>query len=238
MLSINKLSSGYSMIEVIHDVDLELTSGQRVALVGLNGAGKTTFLETIAGFVDARAGDIKLDGLSISGLRSDERAKLGIALVTERRNLFPDLTAWENLKLGRCAVPGRDRWARDKVEEAMERVFALFPKLKIIRDRPVNVMSGGEQQMVAVGRALMSEPKVLMLDEPTQGLAPKLVEAMYEAIQALASDMTVLLVEQDMELARSVTSNLYLMFEGRVRSLRPEEIENEELMRKEIFGTH
>lgn len=238
MLRLSGLSAGYAMIEVVHEVDIELAAGQKLALVGLNGAGKTTLLEAIAGFVQTKAGDITLDGKSLRGLRPEARARLGIALVPERRNLFPELSAWENLRLGRCAHGGPDRWSKGAVAAASDRVFALFPKLKVIRDRPVNVMSGGEQQMVAVGRALMAEPKVLMLDEPSQGLAPLLVEAMYEAIQEIAKGTTVLLVEQDMELARSVTDNLLLMSDGRVRPLRQQEIEDDALMRREIFGTH
>ena len=238
MLRIEGLSAGYAMIEVVHGVDIALDVGQRLALVGLNGAGKTTLLETIAGFVDAKAGDVLFQGKSLRGLRPEQRARLGIALVPERRNLFPELSGWENLKLGRCACGGSDAWLKGAVEAAGERVFTLFPKLKTIRDRPVSVMSGGEQQMVAVGRALMAEPRMLMLDEPSQGLAPRLVEAMYEAIQEIASQMTVLLVEQDMELARSVTDNLLLMHDGRVRPLLQQEIEDETLMRREIFGSH
>lgn len=238
MLRINKLSAGYAMIEVVHDVDIDLKTGQKLALVGLNGAGKTTLLEAIAGFVETKAGEITFEDKPLCGLRPEERARLGIALVPERRNLFPELSAWENLQLGRCAFSGRDRWSRGAVAAAADRVFDLFPKLKVIRERPVNVMSGGEQQMVAVGRALMAEPKVLMLDEPSQGLAPRLVEAMYEAIQQIAKGMTVLLVEQDMELARSVTNHLLLMHDGRVRPLLQQEIEDDKLMRREIFGAH
>lgn len=236
MLRIDKLSAGYAMIEVVHDVDIDLETGQKLALVGLNGAGKTTLLEAIAGFVETKAGEITFEGRPLRGLRPEERARLGIALVPERRNLFPELSAWENLQLGRCAFAGRERWSKGAVAAAADRVFTLFPKLKVIRDRPVNVMSGGEQQMVAVGRALMAEPKVLMLDEPSQGLAPRLVEAMYKAIQEIARGMTVLLVEQDIELARSVTSNLLLMHDGRVRPLLQQEIEDDKLMRREIFG--
>ena len=238
MLQISRLSAGYAMIEVVHGVDIDLDAGQKLALVGLNGAGKTTLLEAIAGFVEAKAGEITFEGKSLRGLRPEARARLGIALVPERRNLFPELSAWENLQLGRCAAPGRDRWGKGAVSAAADRVFGLFPKLKVIRNRPVNVMSGGEQQMVAVGRALMAEPKVLMLDEPSQGLAPLLVEAMYEAIQEIAKGTTVLLVEQDMELARSVTSNLLLMHDGRVRPLTQQEIDDDKLMRREIFGSH
>lgn len=238
MLRLSGLSAGYAMIEVVHDVAIELGVDERLALVGLNGAGKTTLLETIAGFVEAKAGDITLDGKSLLGMRPEARARLGIALVPERRNLFPELSAWENLRLGRCAATAGSRWSKGAVAAAADRVFQLFPKLKVIKDRPVGVMSGGEQQMVAVGRALMAEPKVLMLDEPSQGLAPRLVEAMYEAIQQIAKGMTVLLVEQDIELARSVTDNLLLMSDGRVRPLRKQEIEDDMLMRREIFGAH
>lgn len=236
MLRLNGLSAGYAIIEVVHEVSFELDLGQKLALVGLNGAGKTTLLEAIAGFVETKAGEITFEGKPLGNLRSDERACLGIALVPEKRNLFPELSAWENLQLGRCSAPHQNRWSKGAVAAAAERVFELFPKLKEIRDRQVSVMSGGEQQMVAVGRALMAEPKVLMLDEPSQGLAPQLVEAMYEAIQKVAKGTTVLLVEQDMELARSVTTNLMLMQDGRVRPLLQQELEDEELMRREIFG--
>jgi branched-chain amino acid transport system ATP-binding protein len=235
MLSLTDVSSGYSIIRVIKNVSLNVAPGGHVALVGPNGAGKTTLLETIAGFVATQGGSIALENRDIGRLKPEERARQGVVLVPERRNLFPDLTTGENLLLGRCAAPG-DRWSRASITRATDRVFALFPKLREVRDRPTKVMSGGEQQMVAVGRALMAEPKLLMLDEPSQGLAPKLVQAMYEAIQAISKETTVLLVEQDITLARSVTSEIHLILDGGIRRLTEAELNDERLLMREIFG--
>lgn len=237
MLSLKNISSGYSMIRVIKDVSLDVPLGRTVGLIGPNGAGKTTLLETIAGFVNIHAGSISFDGKDLTSLKPEQRARNGVVLVTERRNLFTEMTAAENLFLGRCSAMGQGRWNRAEIARATERVYSLFPKLKEIRDRPVHVMSGGEQQMVAVGRALIAEPKVLMLDEPSQGLAPKLVQAMYEAIGAIAKETTVILVEQDFALARSITSDLHLIMDGSIRKLTPEEVSNERLLAREVFGS-
>lgn len=236
MLEVKDLSAGYGAMEIVHQISFSLSKSQRMAMVGPNGAGKTTLLEAIAGFVTSRSGDVRFNGTSLGQMKPEERARHGIALVTERRNLFPDLTAGENIRLGRCAVPGEARWDKTRVGIATERVYELFPKLKLIRDRPVRVMSGGEQQMVAVGRALVSEPSVLMLDEPSQGLAPKLVETMYEAIVKIAMDTTILIVEQDLDLARSVSDNVHLMRDGRLHLLSEEEMDDEEQFMKLLFG--
>jgi branched-chain amino acid transport system ATP-binding protein len=236
MLSLSDVSSGYGVMRVIKRVSLLVTPGSHVALVGPNGAGKTTLLETIAGFVALHAGSIQFEGQDIAYRRPDERARQGIVLVPERRNLFPELTAHENLIMGRCAAR-TELWDRSAVARATDRVFSLFPKLKDIGDRPVRVMSGGEQQMVAVGRALMAEPKLLMLDEPSQGMAPKLVQAMYEAIQAISKETTVLLVEQDLALARSVASEIHLILEGGIRRLTDAEMTDERVLMREIFGS-
>jgi len=236
MLSVKNLSSGYSAVQVLHDVNLTIRQGDRLALVGPNGAGKTTLLETISGFVQVHSGDILLDGHSVAGFRPDMRALAGLSIVTEKRNLFPQMTVLENLKLGRYAAPELNRWAKADVNSALERVFRLFPKLKDLQKRRVSVMSGGEQQMVAVGRALMAEPKILMLDEPSQGLAPRLIEAMYQAIESMGNEIGVFLVEQNIEVVKSVTRNVYLMLDGRIRPLEVAEIEDEHLMIKEVFG--
>jgi branched-chain amino acid transport system ATP-binding protein len=236
MLSLTGVSSGYSMIRVIKDVSLNVLAGHHVALVGPNGAGKTTLLETIAGFVKVRGGSIRFEDNDLGHLKPEERARTGIVLVPEKRNLFPDLTGGENLLLGRCSARGADCWSRAAVARASDRVFSLFPKLRDIADRPARVMSGGEQQMVAVGRALMAEPKLLMVDEPSQGLAPKLVQAMYEAIQGISKETTVLLVEQDMALARSVASEIHLILDGSIRRLRDSELQDERFLVREIFG--
>lgn len=236
MIELKGVSSGYSVVTVLEDINLAMSSGDRVGLIGPNGAGKTTLLETIAGFVSRRSGSISFGGRDISNMKPEQRAELGIALVTEKRNLFKDMTTAENLKLGRCAAPASHRWDSAKVEEVTERVLGLFPKLKILHNRPVGVLSGGEQQMVAIGRALMAEPKMLMLDEPSQGLAPQIVEAVYGAIDAISTDMTVLLVEQDLQIVAKTTRNVYIMINGKIRRISESEIDDEALMTREIFG--
>ncbi|MBP0440375.1 ABC transporter ATP-binding protein [Tianweitania sediminis] len=236
MIELKGVSSGYSVVTVLQDINLAFSSGDRVGLIGPNGAGKTTLLETIAGFVARRSGTITFDGRDVSSLKPEQRAELGIVLVTEKRNLFTDMTTAENLKLGRCAAPANLRWDRAKVDEVTERVLTLFPKLKVLHNRPVGVLSGGEQQMVAIGRALMAEPKLLMLDEPSQGLAPQIVEAVYNAIDSISTDMTVLLVEQDLQIVAKTTRNVYIMINGRIRRISDSEIDDEALMTREIFG--
>jgi branched-chain amino acid transport system ATP-binding protein len=237
MLSLNNVSSGYSIIRVIKDVSLDVPLGATLGLIGPNGAGKTTLLETIAGFVDIHSGSLSFNGQNLTPLKPEQRARSGVVLVTERRNLFTDMTAGENIYLGRCSAQGPGQWNKAEIARAMDRVYSLFPKLRELRDRPVKVMSGGEQQMVAVARALIAEPKVLMLDEPSQGLAPKLVQAMYEAIGTIAKETTVILVEQDFTLARSITSNVQLIMDGRIRKLTEAEIANERLLATEVFGS-
>jgi branched-chain amino acid transport system ATP-binding protein len=236
MLEVQGLASGYGALVVVRDVDLSLHAGGRLALVGPNGAGKTTLLETIAGLVPVANGRLLLDGADVSRLRPEVRMRRGLSLVTERRNLFPDLTAMENVRLGRCAAPRAARWAAEEVRRATERVFDLFPPLRQIAQRQVRVLSGGEQQMVAVGRALMGQPRILMLDEPSQGLAPRIVEAMYEAIDAIAHDTAILLVEQDLGLARSVARDVHLMLDGRLRPLSAAELQSDTLVVDELFG--
>ncbi|WP_210497431.1 ABC transporter ATP-binding protein [Microvirga antarctica] len=236
MMEMKGVSSGYSIIQVLHEINLSLAAGDRVALIGPNGAGKTTLLETIAGFVPLRSGSITMDGFEIGRLKPELRAERGIALVTEKRNLFSDMTTGENLRLGRCAAPRETRWDRQNVEATTERVLTLFPKLRQLYHRTVGVMSGGEQQMVAIGRALMSEPKLLMLDEPSQGLAPQIVEAVYGAINSIAEEMTVLLVEQDLQIVSSTTRNVHLIVNGTIRKLDAAELDDEALLTREIFG--
>jgi branched-chain amino acid transport system ATP-binding protein len=236
MLEVRDLSSGYGALVVLRTVNLGLQAGGRLALVGPNGAGKTTLLETIAGLVPLAGGRLLLDGADISRLKPEVRVRRGLSLVTERRNLFSDLTVLENVRLGRCAAPATRRWNAAEVLRATERVFDLFRPLRQIAQRPVRVLSGGEQQMVAVGRALMGQPRILMLDEPSQGLAPRIVEAMYEAIDAISHDTAILLVEQDLGLARSVAREVHLMLDGRLRPLSAAELQSDTLVVDELFG--
>ncbi|MGQ0741155.1 MAG: ABC transporter ATP-binding protein [Alphaproteobacteria bacterium] len=212
MLSIRNLRSGYRRIEVLHGIDLDVNTGEIVALVGSNGAGKTTLLMTICGRPRASAGTIAFDGADITRLPTHDLVKLGIAHAPEGRRIFPRLTVLENLKMG--------AFARDpKTFDAdAERAFALFPQLKDRRGQRGGTLSGGEQQMLAIARALMSRPRLLLLDEPSLGLAPLIVRQLFDAIRAVNSDqgVTILLIEQNAYQALKIANRGYILVNGNI----------------------
>ena len=209
MLEVRGLEVHYGGIAAVKGIDLEVSDGELVCLIGANGAGKTTTLKAIAAIVAPSRGEIRLRGESTAGLASFELVRRGLALVPEGRGVFGRLTVRENLEMG--AYHRSD----GKVGEDLEKVFALMPRLRERRDQTGGTLSGGEQQMLAIGRSLMSRPKLLLLDEPSMGLAPLMVQKVFETIQAVAREgVTILLVEQNAKLALALAGRAYVMESG------------------------
>lgn len=215
LLSLVGVNSGYGRIEVLRDINVTLSSGEVVALIGANGAGKSTLLKTIAGLVAPSRGCIDYDGASIAGARPERLVRRGIALVPEGRLLFSTMSVVENLELGAYSARSSER--KTAVPERLALVHRLFPILKERAEQAAATLSGGEQQMLAVARALMSGPRVLLLDEPSLGLAPKVIAEIFSAVDALKeSGVSVLLAEQDARLALKHADRGYVMRTGSV----------------------
>jgi branched-chain amino acid transport system ATP-binding protein len=215
MLSIEALETGYGRLRVLEGVSVEAHPGEIVTLVGSNGAGKSTLLKAVAGLLPVWKGSVTFDGQDISSMPAHTRVRRGLVLVPEGRMLFMEMTVDENLSVGAYSRRGRD-WRRESAE-ARERVFELFPLLRERVRQAAGTLSGGEQQMLAVGRALMSGPKALLLDEPSLGLAPKVIAEIFTALDALrASGMAVLLVEQDATVALKHADRGYVMRTGSI----------------------
>jgi branched-chain amino acid transport system ATP-binding protein len=213
MLHIEKLSVHYGAVQALDAVSMQIAQGECVALVGANGAGKTTLLRAISGLERPREGRITLAGQDLAGIAAEQRVRMGLAHAPERRRIFPGLTVQENLEVATAAWRG----LRGSIDDDLDRVFALFPRLKERRSQLGWSLSGGEQQMLAIGRALMSRPKLLLLDEPSLGLAPLLSEEVYEQLATINSmNLTMLVVEQNTALALSVASRAYVMEHGHV----------------------
>jgi len=214
-LSIRGLAAGYGGFRVLDGIALEAAPGKLTAVLGPNGAGKTTLLKAVAGLI-GRAGEVRLDGVALPAGRVGAAVKAGLALVPEGRQLFPDMTVRENLELGGYLL------ARTERAPALERVLALFPRLAERQGQRAGTMSGGEQQMLAVGRALIRRPRLMMLDEPSLGLAPRMVdEVLAIAVRARDAGMTVLLVEQNVAKALGVADHAYVLERGRVAMQGP-----------------
>lgn len=212
MLEISGLVSGYGRISILHGIDLRVEKGELVALVGVNGAGKTTLMKTIAGLIRPTSGRIAFEGSEIAGEGAERAVAAGIALVPEGRMVFPRMTVWENLMLG-----GVHPRARPYRETTLERIFDLFPRLAERRDQKAATMSGGEQQMLVIGRGLMAQPKLLILDEPSLGLSPLLVQETYGALRKLnAEGLTILLAEQNVKLSLAVSTRGYVIENGKI----------------------
>jgi branched-chain amino acid transport system ATP-binding protein len=213
LLSVEKIDVYYGDVQVLHQLSFDVGEGEIVTLLGSNGAGKTTTLRAIAGLVPPRAGVIRYRGILLREVRASARAELGIALVPEGRELWAQLTVRENLQLGAYNPKARPRAARN-----LERVLALFPRLAERSSQLAGSLSGGEQQMCAIGRALMSEPSLLMLDEPSLGLAPLVVdEVMRTLVELHAAGMTILLVEQNLRKALEIAQRGAVIETGRKR---------------------
>jgi branched-chain amino acid transport system ATP-binding protein len=212
LLSVRDIRVSYGAILALRGMTIEVDTGEIVALIGPNGAGKTSLLMAVAGIVPVKSGAIDFLGDSILGLPAEKILRKGLSVVPENREIFTKLTVWENLLIGATARSDREQVARD-----LERVTTLFPKLSQRRNDPAGLFSGGEQQMLAIARAMMSSPKLLMLDEPSLGLAPIVIDAVYDAIQELRRDgVTILLVEQNAERALSVSDRAYLISTGQL----------------------
>ena len=228
ILEVHELVTAYGLSEVIHRVSLEVEAGEIVCLLGRNGAGKTTTLRSIMGLTPPRSGRVTFKGLEIRGRQPFEVARLGIGYVPDDRRIFGDLTVEENLEIVR-RVTGRDgRWT-------IQGIYQLFPVLRELRGNRGSGLSGGEQKMLALGRALMGNPTLLILDEPSEGLSPLMVRTLVQAIQQIRTDgVTLLLADQNLKFARRVADRGYIIEKGSIRYTgRLEELwANEEVVRK------
>ncbi len=223
MLKINDLKVSYGGIEAVKGISFEVPDGQIVTLIGANGAGKSTTLRTIAGLVRPAGGHIQLDGEDITGLSPDKIVSKGITLVPEGRRVFPDLTVLENLRIGAYL-------RKDSLDSDIKWVYELFPRLQERSWQAAGTLSGGEQQMLAVGRALMSRPKIIMMDEPSLGLAPLVVKGIFEIIREInRQGVTVLLIEQNANMALHTAHTGYVLETGKITLTGP----GKELLRNE-----
>jgi branched-chain amino acid transport system ATP-binding protein len=210
MLVLEATSAGYGGLEVLHGVDMQVGAGQATVVLGSNGAGKTTLCRAISGQIAFRGGALRLDDADLTRTTARERVRRGIVHVPEGRQVFPQMTVLENLRLG-AYVHGEPTAA------ALEAIYTYFPILRDRRDQHAGLLSGGEQQMLAVGRGLMGRPRYLLLDEPSQGLAPKVVDQIGEVIEAIVKDgVAVLLVEQNIALAEMIADYAYVLELGRI----------------------
>jgi branched-chain amino acid transport system ATP-binding protein len=233
ILEIHDVTSGYGDVQVLWAASLALQPGRLTTLIGSNGAGKTTLLRTIMGLLRPWAGTVTFEGRDIRALPPHAKPDLGLVLVPEGRQLFTDMTVIENLELG--AV---NRRARGTLNQNMERVMEVFPRLKERRDQRTATLSGGEQQMVAVARGLMAEPKVLLLDELSLGLSPLLTISLFEVLQKLRKEgLTMLLVEQNVRLALAISDYAYVLREGRTVLAGPAaEVERNDQVQRAYLG--
>ena len=213
MLQIKNLNAGYGFLQVLWDVCLQVEKGEFVALVGPNGAGKTTTLRAISGLVAPTSGEVILNGQSIGGLEANKiSAEMGVSFISESLNLFTGMSVQENLLLGAYII--RDK---RKQQENLEFVYTLFPRLKERRNQLAGTLSGGERKMLAIGRGMMSDPEIILVDEPSLGLAPKLTMAVFQALGTLREKgVTVLLVEQNVSTTLKITDRAYVLEQGRI----------------------
>lgn len=233
ILEISGLESGYGEVQILWGVDLKLEPGLLTSLVGGNGAGKTTMLRSVMGSIKPWQGSIKFEGKEISGLPAYKKPDLGLVLVPEGRQLFTSMTVDENLEMG-----ATNRRAKANVKKNIEKVYELFPRLKERLSQQAGTLSGGEQQMLAVARGLMAEPKILMFDELSLGLAPVLVLNIFQTLRRLKDEgLTMLLVEQNVHLALSISDYAYVLSEGRVTLEGPaEQVSKDKMVQKAYLG--
>jgi branched-chain amino acid transport system ATP-binding protein len=232
ILEVDKINSFYGEAHVLHDVYLRVMQGESVALLGRNGAGKTTTLRSIMGLTPARSGRILFKGRDITALPTNEIANLGIGWVPDNRRIFPTLTVQKNLEIARKKGNGKDQgWTLD-------RIFSHFPKLQDLARHKGDTLSGGEQQMLSIARTLMGNPDLILLDEPSEGLAPLIVKEVMNIIQGLAAtDMTTMLVEQNAILALRVCSRVYVLDDGKTAyEAQAQELVADEALKKRLLG--
>lgn len=236
MLEVVQLKAGYGAIEALHGISFDVRPGEIVTLIGANGAGKSTTLRAISGLIRARAGDVRFEGRSIVGLPPHEVVALGLAHVPEGRMVFSNLTVMENLQMG--AYLQRDKAA---IASTLEQVFDIFPRLRERERQNAGTLSGGEQQMLAIGRALMGRPRFLMLDEPSLGIAPLLVKSIFEQVVRINRDqgLAILLVEQNANLALRVSQRGHVLETGRITLSAPADaLLADPAVRKAYLGGH
>jgi len=231
-LVLERLESGYGKLKVLFGVSLRVEKNTVTALLGSNGAGKTTTLLTAMGVVKPWAGRVFLEGKDVTDVPPHKKVELGMALVPEGRRLFADMTVEENLLMGAYT-----KRAREKALDTLEWVYSLFPRLRERRRQKAGTMSGGEQQMLAIARALMSRPKVLLLDEPSAGLAPKVVADLFDVVKRLKEEVSVLLVEQNVAASLEISDYAYVLENGHiVKEGAPQELAQDEYVKKAYLG--
>ena len=233
MLEIKDLCVNYGVIKALKGITFEVNEGEVIALIGANGAGKTTTLHTITGLLSAKSGSIILDGKDITKTAAHKIVKMGIAHVPEGRRIFQNLTVLDNIRLGAFTRKDKDSIAQD-----IEKVYKLFPRLEERKTQIAGTLSGGEQQMLAMGRALMSKPRIVVMDEPSMGLSPILVSEIFEIIESIRKQgTTVLLVEQNAKKALSIADRAYVLETGKiVLSGKASDLINDESVKKAYLG--
>ncbi len=233
MLTIKDLSVSYGAIHAIHNVSMEVKDGEIVSLIGANGAGKTTILHTITGLKKANSGSILYDGTDLQKMDPSKIIQLKMAHVPEGRHIFPDMTVVENLEMGAFIIKNKD-----EIKQKEKEIFERFPRLKERRKQLAGTLSGGEQQMLAVGRALMSSPKMLLMDEPSMGLSPLLVKDIFNIIKEVHKQgITVLLVEQNANMALAISDRAYVLETGNITITgNARELLNDERVKKAYLG--
>lgn len=238
MLRLINIHTFYGQIEALKGIDIEVRKGEIVALIGSNGAGKSTTLMTISGVLKPRVGDVFLNDKKISGLKAHHIVRLGIGHVPEGRRIFPWLTVRENLEMGAYSRTSGLGFGGSSFMRQIERIYELFPVLKERERQSAGTLSGGEQQMLAIGRALMSEPQILLLDEPSLGLSPIMVSKIFKIIKEINEDgVTILLVEQNAQAALSLSERAYVLENGKITITgKGKELLSNEAIRKAYLG--
>lgn len=229
LLELKQVEAGYDQSVILRGVDLTIPKNSVVALLGRNGVGKTTTLKTIMGLVSTMAGEVTLNGEAIHQLKPEVRARMGVGYVPQGRDIFPTMTVWENLKVS-ISIFGKES------AERLDEVYELFPVLKEMLNRKGGVLSGGQQQQLAIGRALLMRPKLLVLDEPTEGIQPSIIDQIEDAILYLKKtyDMSILLVEQYLDFAKAVSDQFYIMDRGAILTSGGIEELSEELITRHL----
>ena len=233
LLKVSNLEVSYGVIRAIKGISFEVKEGEIIALIGANGAGKTTILNTITGLVPAKSGTVEFDGKNITKTAAHKIVRMGMAHVPEGRRIFQNLTVYDNLKLGAFT-----RDDKKEFKENLERVYASFPRLEERKNQIAGTLSGGEQQMLAIGRGLMSNPKLMLLDEPSMGLSPIFVAEIFEIIQTINKNgTTVLLVEQNAKKSLSISNRAYVLETGKITIAdTSENLMNNEAVKKAYLG--